>query len=72
VANLRPESGPETEYVSFDRPCMLRALARIIGDLDDQAGFPTIAEEDVKKGGSKPGAPATGNGWRRPTRRRSH
>jgi hypothetical protein len=50
VVNLRPESDPETEYVSFDRPRVVRVLARIIADLDGLAGFPPIAEEDVKKG----------------------
>jgi hypothetical protein len=50
VVNLRPESDPETEYVSFDRPRVLRVLARIIADLDGLAGYPPIAEEDVKKG----------------------
>lgn len=50
VVNLRPESDPETEYVSFDRPRVLRVLARIIADLDGLAGFPPITEEDVKKG----------------------
>src|SRR4051794_8798873 len=51
VVNLRPESDPETEYVSFDRPRVLRVLARIIADLDGLAGFPPVAEEDIKKGG---------------------
>jgi hypothetical protein len=51
AVNLRPESDPETEYVSFDRPRVLRVLARIIADLDGLAGFPPVAEEDVKKGG---------------------
>ena len=47
VVNLRPETDPETEYVAFDRPCVLRVLARIIADLDDLAGNPPIAEEEV-------------------------
>jgi hypothetical protein len=51
VVNLRPESDPETEYVSFDRPRVLRVLSRIIADLDGLAGLPPVAEEDVKKGG---------------------
>jgi hypothetical protein len=51
VVNLRPESDPETEYVAFDRPRVLRVLARIIADLDGLAGFPPVAEADVKKGG---------------------
>ena len=43
VVNLRPE----TEYVAFDRPRVLRVLARIIADLDDLAGNPPIAEEEA-------------------------
>lgn len=50
VVNLRPEADPETEYVSFDRPRVLRVLARIIADLDGSAGYPPIAEEEVVKG----------------------
>ena len=45
VVNLRPETDAEMEYVSFDRPRVLRVLARIIADLDELAGFPPIAEE---------------------------
>jgi hypothetical protein len=51
VVNLRPESDPETEYVSFNRPRVLRVLARIIAELDGLAGFPPVAEEVAKKGG---------------------
>jgi hypothetical protein len=51
VVNLRPESDPETEYVAFDRPRVLRVLARIIADLDGLAGLPPVAEADVKKRG---------------------
>jgi len=53
VVNLRPETDPETEYVSFDRPRVLRVLARIIADLDELAGFPPIAEEEAKKEGAE-------------------
>ena len=42
---------PETEYVSFDRPRVLRVLGRIIADLDGLTGLPPVAEEDVNKGG---------------------
>ena len=45
MVNLRPETDPETEYVAFDRPRVLRVLARIIADLDELAGYPPIAEE---------------------------
>jgi hypothetical protein len=50
VVNLRPETDPETEYVSFDRPRVLRVLARIIADLDELAGYPAIIEEKAAKG----------------------
>ena len=50
MVNLRPETDPETEYVSFDRPRVLRVLDRIIADLDELAGFPAIAEEEAAKG----------------------
>ena len=53
VVNLRPEGDPETEYVSFDRPRVLRVLSRIIADLDRLAGFPPIADEEAKKGGAE-------------------
>jgi hypothetical protein len=53
VVNLRPESDAETEYVAFDRRRVLRVLARIIADLDGLAGFPPLAEEEVKKGGAE-------------------
>ena len=45
VVNLRPETDPETEYVAFDRPRVLRVLARIIADLDELAGYPPIGAE---------------------------
>jgi hypothetical protein len=45
VVNLRPDTDPETESVAFDRPRVLRVLARIIADLDELAGFPPIADE---------------------------
>jgi AraC-like DNA-binding protein len=53
VVNLRPESDPETEYVAFDRPRVLRVLARVIADLDGLAGFPPVGEEEAKKGSAE-------------------
>ena len=50
VVNLRPETDPETEYVAFDRPRVLRVLARIIADLDELAGYPPIAAEGRTEG----------------------
>jgi hypothetical protein len=46
IVNLRPESDPETEYVAFDGPRILRVLGRIIADLDALAGLPPQAEEE--------------------------
>ena len=50
VVNLRPETDPETEYVSFDRRRVLRVLTRIIADLDELAGLPPIVNEEEAKG----------------------
>ena len=44
--NLRPESDPETEYVAFDGPRILRVLGRIIADLDALAGLPPRPDEE--------------------------
>ncbi len=53
VLNLRPETDSDTEYVSFDRPRVLRGLARIIADLHELAGFPPNAEEEAKMEGAE-------------------
>jgi hypothetical protein len=45
IVNLRPKSDPETEYVAFDGPRVLRVLGRIIADLDALAGLPQSEEE---------------------------
>jgi DNA-binding transcriptional MerR regulator len=37
VVNLRPEGEEETEFVPFDRPRVLRVLARMAADLDELA-----------------------------------
>src|SRR4051794_26024929 len=50
VVTLRPETDPETEYVAFDRPRVLRVLTRIIADLDELAGYPPITEEKAARG----------------------
>src|SRR3954471_18063087 len=50
VVNLRPETDPETEYIAFDRPRVLRVLARIIADLDELAGSPPLADEEPAAG----------------------
>src|SRR5919112_6882749 len=48
IVNLRTESDPETEYVAFDGPRILRVLGRIIADLDALAGLPPEPEEESK------------------------
>jgi hypothetical protein len=48
--NLRPETDPETEYVASDRPRVLRALARIIADLDELSRYPPSAAESRTEG----------------------
>jgi hypothetical protein len=50
VVNLRPETDSETEHVAFDRPRVLRVLARIIADLDELGGYPPSAAESRTEG----------------------
>jgi hypothetical protein len=40
VVNLRPDTEEDTEFVPFDRPRVLRVLARIAADLDELACSP--------------------------------
>jgi hypothetical protein len=49
IVNLRPESDPETEYVAFDGPRILRVLGRIIADLDALAGLPPRPDEESEE-----------------------
>jgi hypothetical protein len=65
--NLRPETDPETEYVAFDHPRVLRVLSHISADLDELAGYPPITdEEQAKVEDPRLGVPATGDGWLEP------
>ena len=55
VVNLRPATAEETEFVPFDRPRVLRVLARIAADLDEfvRSPLPPAAataegEEDLR------------------------
>jgi hypothetical protein len=52
VVNLRPATEDETEFVPFDRPRVLRVLARIAADLDELArsALPTAAATPEGKG----------------------
>jgi len=47
VVNLRPETDPETECVSSDRP---RALARIMAELDEAKGVTPMVDVEEAKG----------------------
>jgi hypothetical protein len=56
VVNLRPDTEGETEFVVFDRPRVLRVLARIAADLDHLAGHEpivlaetTVSPEEVRR-----------------------
>ena len=68
VVNLRPETDPETEYVAFDRPRVLRVLSHITADL--LAGYPQIADEEQAKV-EDPEAPPPATAIRSPTRHHS-
>jgi hypothetical protein len=46
IVNLRPGTDAETEFVRFDRPRMLRILARIAADVDELARRPMEATEN--------------------------
>jgi hypothetical protein len=48
IVNLRPETDPETEFVAFDGPRILRVLGRIITDLDALPGLPPEPVEEFK------------------------
>ena len=50
VVNLRPDGDAETEFVPFDRPRILRVLARIAVDLDELA-----RAHEVEAAGAPPG-----------------
>ena len=43
VVNLRPDTEAETEFVSFDRPRVVRVLERIAADLDTLSLLPNDA-----------------------------
>jgi hypothetical protein len=46
VVNLRPDTEVETEFVSFDRPWVVRVLERIAADLDHLSLLPNGAYAD--------------------------
>ena len=66
VVNLRPASAQATEFVPFDRPRVLRVLARIAADLDELARPPlaTAAATAVHR---KPPMPSIVADWRNPS-----
>jgi hypothetical protein len=50
VGHLRPASEEETEFVPFDRPRVLRVLARIVADLDALAHCSLASAEALPDG----------------------
>jgi hypothetical protein len=46
VVNLRPETDEATEYMPFDRPQVLRGLARMAADIEELACQPMEAAEE--------------------------
>ena len=48
-----PGPTPEPEYVSFDRPRVVRVRARSIDDMDELARFLPVANEEPKEGGPR-------------------
>ena len=56
VVNLRPDSDGETEFVPFDRPRILRVLARIAADLDELARAHAVGAAGASPGEEEPRA----------------
>lgn len=56
VVNLRPDTEDETEFVPFDRPRVLRVLARIAADLDELARRPLPTASATAEGKEGPRA----------------
>ena len=54
IVNLRPATDDETEFVPFDRPRVLRVLARIAADLGELAHTPTSGAMETSKGSEAP------------------
>ena len=71
VVNLRPESDPETEYVSFDRPRVLRVLARTSPTWTVWPASRRSPRRRPRRETPRPGGSVTGAGWRSPIRRRN-
>ncbi|MDP9375878.1 MAG: hypothetical protein M3Q65_26190 [Chloroflexota bacterium] len=56
VVNLRPDNDVEAEFVSFDRPRILRVLARIAADLDDLTHAHEVGAAGAPAGEDEPRA----------------
>ncbi len=54
VVNLRPDGDGETEFVAFDRPRIIRVLARIAADLDELAHAHEVGAVDATPGEDDP------------------
>ena len=66
VVNLRPARAEVTEFVPFDRPRVLRVLARIAADLDELARphWPLRRRRQCHR---KPPMPSIVADWRNPS-----
>ena len=71
IVNLRPETAVETEVVRFDRPRVLRVLARIAADLDALAR-PRGKQPRKRQGKRRSPVPGTVAVWRSLMPRRRH
>ena len=56
VVNLRPDGDGETAFVAFDRPRILRVLARIAADLDELARVNDVSAARPTPGADDPQA----------------
>ena len=56
VVNLRPDGDGESEFVHFDRPRILRVLARIAADLDELARAHEVGPAGAPPGEEEPRA----------------
>jgi hypothetical protein len=56
IANLRLDTGVETEFISFDRPRVVRVLERIAADLDNLGLVPNDPQADKESNQNDPQA----------------
>jgi hypothetical protein len=56
IVNLRLDTDVETEFVSFDRPRVVRVLERIAADLDNLGLVPNDPQADIEVNQNDPQA----------------